>query len=1780
MILFRRKSADMAQSIRCPHCQTLKELSEKIPVGTVVKCLVCKREFSAKSSQMKEIRSSPNRPQRRRSRKLLFGCLGSLVLLILGVLAVNRVGPWFVGLLDNQPQAKKPDVAGFDAQKFQEKSSRPASEIEMEGTKIPEDLAAKLNDATTEASRPFLLEMLEYPMSSAQVQAMEQLAELPADNESATAVAKKLKSDDFIVVWAAIRALAKVGADSAEVVPALSEVLGIETEAYQQQLTIESLTELGKARPERAIEVSAVLQKALSKTDSRDIRNFVEAFSALGDATRPAVPLFEKLLGKTGSDIEVMGLLAQYGSFAPLKPVLAEIDGAKSSQRISIASGIGRMRPMTPEALEVLNQLFADKDATVRLAVLQTLKECEPKLPEAIALLEKAQGDPVEEVQSNAIGVLAAYETDPVRRIDKLLNQLAKSQKQKNDKSYEIITAILDTPTNVLEVLLAILNDAASNPEVRQAAVVVMVRNWKDDFYDPAKSDQVKALLKDAKNPLFVRAGAAVVLKKMNVSDPLAIATLKEVIPARDLQHIIHDGALDAIPPNDSTFIPLLFDAVKSCEQPAPPDASPESITSRNAYHKSVLFRLREMYSVDANQLLPRLLTALQVGDISVKETALAGVASLRPESPEAVELIRPLLKDSANEIRKLAALALGNMHKSAVVAIPDLRLALKDTDYWVRGSVVAALGNFGPTAMDAVPDLIALLQDEEKESTLGVPQALMKIAPQSEIARAAVVGALKHKYADREAVDALGELGPQGEFGVSGMRQLLLSAEGRLQFTILQAFSNIGEGASDAIPEILKQTTSTDADLRAQAVETLGRLRGKAGAVVPDLVRLLEDNSEDVQTQVIEALQRIGKPATVAIPNLQKFQSTSNSSALKSKAEMAIAFLKLDPGEHDPAIFYDLLDDSNWSRLAKKFEGQAESKLQELSKLLSHEDERLRSRSWYVMTTLAQEQDAIATLERMLSEGTPPKQALAATMLRRLPLKFEPTALANSLIPFMENEQTSWQAASMFAQLGNGITPILADAITSSKIPPQRRARVLNSSHQYLAGETVTDLLPLLREALSSPQPEQRQAAALALAKFNPQEPGLLPIVVATLESDDLGLLNSSLSAVEALANSEIDITSAKPGVLRQLRPFSKTQLPLERDTLERCYVAFQLLNQIGVGEEDFPALKLLITESLKKSEDSQENVDEYELLRYVANLTKILGGVGPKAQEVLPILQPFLVQNKTDEHDEAINCFAVGFAKMGPGASQMLQEISRNKDIEVPARRLAISVLAQMDLADAGLQSTLRELLRDEDADVRQRTAMVLVEEPGFANEALPVLRQALVAGPISDERRDERGLIVYRLRGLKDLARSAIPELIQVAKRAEIDNWLRGAALGSLMEIAPQSTDVKALFVEALRTFPDEATYSLFDGNFEWLGKESIDELVRAVEHESEPYRTRAIRLLGNLEDRAIDAVPVLRNLAESEPYPTGLIAAISIARIDPTAKDLAPRLMSHIVSNPEDQLNTVAALERLGPNPAEAIPQLLTLMRDKDRGYIAFQLIGALGPASKPLLPELLKSLDLPETQYLAAETLIRLGPAAADLAPELISRMRQTSETTTRYSRIVASMGEPAQKVVSDLIEDLKVEGSRLKAIRHLGAFGKVAGPAVPALMELGRKDDFALRIAVLNALAAIGDHSPELAAFWAAYLLDADPRIAEVAASGLEGMGKNAVSVLPQVIKALESFRPRTRNSLLQLLGKIGPAGADAIPTLRNLLTSADWEFKGQIKGTLKKLETVAVTTE
>ena len=154
-----------------------------------------------------------------------------------------------------------------------------------------------------------------------------------------------------------------------------------------------------------------------------------------------------------------------------------------------------------------------------------------------------------------------------------------------------------------------------------------------------------------------------------------------------------------------------------------------------------------------------------------------------------------------------------------------------------LRREAVKAIGALGPGGRPAVPALIRATRDESSEVRFW-------------------------------AVDALRRIGPAASEAAPALVVVMADDERPTQLAARRGLEMMGKAAVPSLVPLLK---SPDPWVRASAAEALGGIGGERGEVITGLTAMLKDDSLWVRSSAAWGLGRIGRPARKAAKPLQQ---------------------------------------------------------------------------------------------------------------------------------------------------------------------------------------------------------------------------------------------------------------------------------------------------------------------------------------------------------------------------------------------------------------------------------------------------------------------------------------------------------------------------------------------------------------------------------------------------------------------------------------------------------------------------------------------------------------------------------------------------------------------------------------------------------------------------------------------------------------------------------------------------------------------------------------------
>jgi HEAT repeat protein len=280
-----------------------------------------------------------------------------------------------------------------------------------------------------------------------------------------------------------------------------------------------------------------------------------------------------------------------------------------------------------------------------------------------------------------------------------------------------------------------------------------------------------------------------------------------------------------------------------------------------------------------------------------------------------------------------------------------------------------------------------------------------------------------------------------------------------------------------------------------------------------------------------------------------------------------------------------------------------------------------------------------------------------------------------------------------------------------------------------------------------------------------------------------------------------------------------------------------------------------------------------------------------------------------------------------------------------------------------------------------------------------------------------------------------------------------------------------------------------------------------------------------------------------------------ASMEVARIGaPVVPMLRPAVMS---KNPVARRGAVAALQMAPGAAREATPELIGTLKDSDPGVRALAAIdlGRIGPPARSAIPALSAALNDPRyyVRDQAALAIGKIDPTDQAAIPTLIGALKNNrSVAHWDAPEVLSAMGPNASSAVA-VLEDLLANDSD---VRYRAAIAKAIGPiagagaAAPLARAATEDKDPQVRLAALDAIAAMGTGAEAAIPALVRSLGDQDRRIRDGAANTLAALGERA---RPALLAALRSPDLYTRQWAIHALAKSKPLPqnvADALATV------------------------------
>ncbi len=860
-------------------------------------------------------------------------------------------------------------------------------------------------------------------------------------------------------------------------------------------------------------------------------------------------------------------------------------------------------------------------------------------------------------------------------------------------------------------------------------------------------------------------------------------------------------------------------------------------------------------------------------------------------------------------------------------------------------------------------------------------------------------------------------------------------------------AFSQLGDSAEPAIPQLIQALSDRDARVRWAAATTLGNLGKKVEGAEAAIVRTVHDRDADVQCAAIIALRSIEitdeRTITAALSDCLKAESSDvQAEALSTLTHLIPRCGETTKRDLVPRLTKALTANNDEVRLA--------------TVVLLGDVGLAATPAFTALTRAAHDLDehvesaAIRTLNRLADEIDQHWSQLETVQREALQHSCESAARELSAPAHEESDKPRSQLASRFQQLADGIqlasqdvpkqrrTNRKGDALTVANAnvgsQPLQRSDVplddesLNAADANAAAKATRgsrelwlwglyviifgvgfwQLQRLVRRLGDNAQPTSEFSSPQLTATKTEQQAAAHRVLGQSADEDQLvahvvPAVVASLPAATAVDDAAAQVRSESTRNLGEPDRGTNTGSTVTQQ-LERSHAVDVAVRRDAVNELSDIALD--VTARLNRAMRDDDSVVRWRstsavTATHVATVPQLLAATTSVDPEVRRLavtslqglggeaVAPF-VQALKDQNADVRHAAATALGRIGLGAIDAIpQLIAAIQDADERVRASAAFSLSTFGRHAFEAVPALQKALSDTSAAVRSRAAFTLGQVGPAAKRAVKELARL-----VSDSDPMVRRNSASALGGIGADATAAIPELLQAAQ--DTDATVRRCAISVIGLIAPQAAadtlrralhDSDAEVRECARSALSPTsglTLKVFQPQEQPLEQPPLEQSTKQAPAKDELAELIAvIQHNNNNEDARWKASQGL------VAHGTRAVPAILNA-------------LQHTDSEVRRQL--VHTLGRIGKGAREAVPALLLAMQDSDAQVrsAAAETLGKLRIVNPAMLQTLSKGLSDhdSEVRRTSAATLGRFGQYAQATAIDLQ----------------VAALGDPEAKV--------------------------------------------------------------------------------------------------------------------------------------------------------------------
>lgn len=1529
--------------------------------------------------------------------------------------------------------------------------------------------------------------------------------------------------------------------------------------------------------------------------------------------------------GDNAGQMDAMDTLARFGPLATeAVPALTRLlDDYVNCVRARAAEVLGRIGPASAPAVTKLNSMLDDHSPAVKSAVARALTRIGPVgLPELLeSFLFEEEHSRIQAAKAIAALGSDAREAVPILT-DALRDKSARIRKEVARTLASLGASLTDKQTSaVIDTLKredaknrpALAEHLASFPGVGKPAVAVLRRLLSkepkpgDDDLRPAviqalgKMGQaskpvIPELIALAKTESPLRTAALTALGRLGETSQVAVPDLVESLAGagekRTLQII---DTLGRIGPASAPAVPALIGLLPNAY-----GALRESIT-----------RTLARIGPEAGAAIPTLLTGVTDPTATVRAEAVRALGHIAGSDREAIGAMVRVLLDPDAEVRRSAIEALSKTQTDARKLAPYLNRCLADRDASVRRAAARWLAvNMGRNerivarCRKAINSPYREVRYEAGEflwlftrrSDNALPILREQLADSRRAIRHAALGMLR-EAAERDGraldllVQALGNpdeplgrpaataLIGYGSKSVGPLLKALESPQSAIRAGALYALSGIEKLNDSALPALLKSLDDEEEEVRWSAVRVLAQMRRSGEQIIAALVPLLSDEVASVRSWAALALSRFRERAVAAVrPVLKQPLTRAQEAACRALALIGPAALPAAP---------------------------------DLGPLLRETNEALRTAANRVLDQVSGDIKAeVEPLLRLLRRDNRAYQEWAARMLKPYGERVLPL-LMREMGEGEENydDDQIWGATEGLARLGEQAAPavpLILRILEAEDTEPELRERL-----GVALSQVGVPAIPALIDALNHANPEVRLGAIDALSRLGPAAseavPGLIElmhretspgvqrfIAEALADIGDAGII----AVAEALSRAHDPEAAARLAqAIGVIGAKSKPGLPALRQALsaEDPVVrreALWAIRRVGLPAEN-PA------ELLDALADAIADLDPrvHELAPFT------LGSFGTASVPTFPKLLKFYEHSESAVRRSAI--LAVG---------EILRTIAQPEDLR--------------PLAGEVLPPTRARLRDDPDSDNRAEAirtlAALCAADPAAVRSALsaalpesPVLLQVRIIEALGQTGREaERDLrraldhpnaLVRRAAFLTIVSRQPDDLIALATDHLRDTDWVISRDSARILgEQGDAAREAIPALCEALQSKLRETRTAALESlkKLDPDGAQTLPALLAGLGHASPEVRAWTAEHVGQFQEKAVEAVPMLVLLGQDHLFNMGNHARTSLQQIGAAAAAGFKEVLTHKNKKVRERAfnvlrmmdwqaaNTLQAYtQQLGDPPPDVnrkldnalnflaaggaaggseIKNLLRNLRSKQGWWEAYHAAMRLNTlATENQIPDeaipgvveaLSKALSNNDSDVRreAARAIGAFGPKGASAAGALTERLSDPNRQTRRHVIVALSrVGEVPKETIQTLIKMLNPKknsaGDLQVAADLLSRQGASAAAAETALKQNLKHKSPDVRMWSAWALASIKGEDAGAAKEVKKLLTAPHPRLQAWGGAAYYRLTRDAEAVLPVIDRVLPCHDADCRNGLINLASAIGePAQAQLFAALNH----------------------------